>query len=156
MDGSKRGHGGYEPHHPDVDYGVLDTLIGYAVRRAQIRVTQAFDRSLAGEGMTTQRFSALVLISRNPGRKQTELAAIMGIARSGILAIVEALHDQGLVEKRPAPDDARAQALYLTAHGQQRLDGILATVAQHDRDITSTLSSEEARVLKDLLGRVAP
>ncbi|MCI3133324.1 hypothetical protein [Phenylobacterium aquaticum] len=33
----------FQPHRPGVDYGVLDELLGYEVRRAQIRVTEAFD-----------------------------------------------------------------------------------------------------------------
>ncbi len=146
---------GFNPHQPGVDYGVLDALLGYAVRRAQIRITQAFDARLSDAGMTTQRFSALVLIARNPGRKQAELAAIMGIARSGALAIVESLDAQGLVERRPSPDDGRAQALYLTALGERSLPGITAAVVAHDRDIAASLSHDEAALLKSLLEKIA-
>ena len=55
--------GRFEPRRPGVDYGVLDELTGYALRRAQIRMTEAFDARLGPEGITTQRFSALVLIA---------------------------------------------------------------------------------------------
>ncbi len=153
---TRRGQTGFEAHRPGIDYGILDDLTGYAVRRAQIRVTQAFDDKLGGQGMTTQRFSALVLIARNPGVKQTELAAIMGIARSGVLAIVEALDDQGLIQRRPVPGDARAQALHLSPLGEERLPAILAAVADHDREIAASLSAEEIAVLKVLLERIAP
>lgn len=151
----KPASGGFEPHRPEIDYGVLDDLLGYAVRRAQIRVTLAFDAHLGSAEMTTQRFSALVLIARNPGLKQTELASIMGIARSGILAIVEALDRLGLVERRLVSGDARAQALHLTSQGEAALPGIIAAVTNHDREISDRLSQEEVAVLKALLARVA-
>ena len=153
---TRQGHGGFEAHRPGIDYGILDELTGYAVRRAQIRVTQAFDTRLGGAGLTTQRFSALVLIARNPGLKQTELAAIMGIARSGVLAIVEALDAQGLIQRRPVPGDARAQALHLSALGEERLPAILTAVTDHDREIAASLSPDEIAVLKALLARIAP
>ncbi len=156
MRATKRGSGGFEAHRPGIDYGVLDDLTGYAVRRAQIRVTQAFDARLGGAGMTTQRFSALVLIAGNPGVKQTELASIMGIARSGVLAIVEALDAQGLIQRRPVPGDARAQALQLSPAGEERLPGLVAAVADHDREISSALSPDEIAVLRSLLARIAP
>ena len=144
----------FDPHRPGVDYGVLDELVGYGLRRAQIRMTEAFDARLGGQGVTTQRFSALVLIASNPGLKQTELASIMGIARSGALAIVEALSVQGLIERRPAPGDARAQALFLSPAGEVRLPQIVEVVREHDRELVRGFSTAEALVLKALLERL--
>lgn len=144
----------FDPRRPGVDYGVLDELVGYALRRAQIRMTEAFDARLGAEGVTTQRFSALVLIAQNPGLKQTELATIMGIARSGVLAIVDALAGQGLIERRAAPDDGRAQALFLTAHGEARLPQITQQVRDHDRDLTHGFTGAEVEALRALLDRI--
>lgn len=144
----------FDPHRPGVDYGVLDELIGYGLRRAQIRMTEAFDARLGALGVTTQRFSALVLIASNPGLKQTELASIMGIARSGALAIVEALTTQGLIERRPAPGDARAQALFLSPAGEVRLPQIVDMVREHDRELVRGFSAAEAATLKALLERL--
>ena len=146
--------GRFEPRRPGVDYGVLDELTGYALRRAQIRMTEAFDARLGPERITTQRFSALVLINANPGLKQTRLASLMGIARSGVLAIVDALAAQGLIERRPAPGDRRAQALHLTEHGRARLPQILRLVREHDRELTQGFSPEEIAVLRALLERI--
>ena len=144
----------FDPHRPDVDYGVLDELVGYGLRRAQIRMTEAFDARLGGLGVTTQRFSALVLINANPGLKQTRLASLMGIARSGVLAIVDALAAQGLIERRPAPGDRRAQALHLTDQGRARLPQIMRLVREHDRELTQGFSPEEIAVLRALLERI--
>lgn len=144
----------FDPHRPGIEYGVLDELVGYGLRRAQIRMTEAFDAQLGGLGVTTQRFSALVLIASNPGLKQTELASVMGIARSGVLAIVEALSLQGLIERRPAPGDARAQALFLSPLGEERLPQIAQLVREHDRELVRGFSAAEIETLKSLLERI--
>ncbi|CAN7193123.1 MarR family winged helix-turn-helix transcriptional regulator [Phenylobacterium sp. LjRoot164] len=144
----------FEPRRPGVDYGVLDELVGYGLRRAQIRMTEAFDARLGPEGVTTQRFSALALIDANPGLKQTELAAIMGIARSGALAIVDALAAQDLIERRPVPGDGRAHALHLTDHGRTRLPQIVDLVRAHDRDLTEGFTADEVTTLRALLERI--
>lgn len=155
MAGTTSKRRGFQAHRPGVAYGVLDSLAGYTLRRAQLRVTEAFDARLAAEGVTTQRFSALVIISENPGLKQTELAEILGVARSGAMAIVDALEARALIERRPAPDDARAQALFLSAEGQRRLPAIIAEVKDHDVEILAQLSEAEVETLKRLLERVA-
>ncbi len=144
----------FDPHRPGIEYGVLDELVGYGLRRAQIRMTEAFDAQLGGLGVTTQRFSALVLIASNPGLKQTELAGVMGIARSGVLAIVEALSLQGLIERRPAPGDARAQALFLSPLGEEKLPKIVQLVREHDRELVRGFSAAEIETLKSLLERI--
>lgn len=144
----------FDPHRPGIEYGVLDELVGYGLRRAQIRMTEAFDAQLGGLGVTTQRFSALVLIASNPGLKQTELAGVMGIARSGVLAIVEALSLQGLIERRPVPGDARAQALFLSPLGEEKLPRIVQLVREHDRELVRGFSAAEIETLKSLLERI--
>jgi len=146
----------YRPRCHGIDYGVLDDLTGFSVRRTQLVITDAFDRAMAGTGLTTQRFSALILISRNPGLKQTELARIMGIARSGMLAIVEALAELDLIEQRPSPSDRRAQALHLSAAGRQRLPGLIARVRDHDARVTEALSGAEIGRLTGLLIKLWP
>ena len=64
----------FVPKVPGIDYGILDSLLGYAVRRAQIQLYEDFIPSLAPWGITPPRFSAMVIVSRNPGLKLTQLA----------------------------------------------------------------------------------
>jgi DNA-binding MarR family transcriptional regulator len=154
----------FRPHVPGIAYGVLDQLTGYAIRRAQLQITEAFDASfdlegadgkaLEGQGMTTQRFSALVLIGANPGIRQTDLAEVLGIARSGALAILGALEAQGLVERRTIAADQRSHGLFLSRLGQTRLPRLVALVQAHDREVTSALTPAEQAQLKGLLSRI--
>lgn len=144
----------FEPHLPNVDYGVLDSLIGYAIRRAQIRVYEDFVASLAAWNITPPRFSALQIIARNPDLKLTDLAQILGIARSGAVLLVDALEAMGLVARVPSPTDRRAFGLALTAAGRKTLKEVTDAVCAHDARIAAGLSAEEQRVLKGLLDRL--
>ena len=49
-----------------VDYGALTQFIGYALRRAQIRLYEDFYRSVKGSGVSPALFSALLLVERRP------------------------------------------------------------------------------------------
>ncbi|CAG2160887.1 MarR family winged helix-turn-helix transcriptional regulator [Cupriavidus numazuensis] len=148
--------GGFDPHVPDIDYGVLDSLIGYAIRRAQIRIYEDFVASLAQWQITPPRFAALVIISRNPKLKLTELAHILGIARSGAVLLVDALQEMNLVARRPAPGDRRAYSLVLTPAGKRTLAAAKQAVIAHDAHVASALTEQEQATLKSLLARLAP
>lgn len=146
--------GHFEPHVPHIDYGVLDSLIGYAIRRAQIRIYEDFVASLATWHITPPRFSALQIIARNPDLKLTDLARILGIARSGAVPLVDALESMALVERLPAATDRRAYRLALTDTGRRTLKAATAAVRAHDARIATHLSADEQQVLRGLLEKL--
>ena len=143
--------GPVEPHAPGVDCGVLDTLVGYSVRRAQMAIHDDFVLALAPWHMTPQRFSALTIISRNANLKLTQLAHILGIARSGAVLLVDALAAMGYVERRPSPQDRRAYGLALTPKGVVDLRAITEAVHEHDRRIAACMSADDLHQLTRLL-----
>jgi len=144
----------YRPEVPGIDYGVLARLGGFAVRRAQLVITEAFDADMQAYGLTTQRFSALVLIACNPGIRQTDLAGILGIARSGVVVLVAALEEAGLVQRSSVDGDRRAAALRVTRSGESRLPEIIARVEAHDAAMFGTFSGAQVEQLADLLRRI--
>lgn len=148
-------HDHFDPHVPGVDYGVLDGLIGYALRRAQLHLYEDFVESLAPWGITPPRFAALVIIAHNPDLKLTDLARILGVARSGAVTLIDALSAPGYVARHASRSDKRAFRLALTAKGKRALVEITQAVEQHDRRIVSMLSESEQRQLMELLRRMA-
>lgn len=136
-----------------IDYDVLDELIGYAVRRAQLSIYDDFAATLGVEGITPQRFSSLVIIGGNPGISQTRLAEVMGIARSGVVSIIDNFEQDGLVERQDS-GDRRSYRLRLTTHGQRQLKKYKTAVRQHDERVARQLSAEERQQLRGLLGKL--
>lgn len=145
----------FNPHVPGIDYGVLDSLVGYGVRRAQLALNDLFIQSLAPWNITPPRFSALVIVSRNPGLKLTQLAKVLGIARSGAVMLVDALEDLGYVERLDVPEDRRAFGLALTAKGQADLVAITQAVVRQDQLAARPLGSAGSEQLLAMLQQLA-
>lgn len=139
---------------PGVDYGLLDGLLGYALRRAQNALYLDFYRATAEWDVSPQRFAALVLIARNPGLRQGLLGQAMGLHRSGALRLTDWLTAKGWAERRDTPGDARAWGLHLTSAGRRRLAQLQQAVAEHDRTLAAALGDQGA-ALKAGLERLA-
>src|SRR5690554_3048585 len=139
---------------PGVDYGVLQQLLGYCMRRAQIRIYQDFLDTMAPWSITPPRFSALTLIRHNTDMKLTDLARAMGIARSGAVEVVNSLEKLGYVRRSASPTDRRAYALVLTREGDEVLDEVTALIREHDARVSARLSDEETTQLGALLDRL--
>lgn len=136
---------------PGVDYGPLNDLIGYCLRRAQIRIYQDFLDVMEPWNITPPRFSAMTLIRHNAGMKLTELAKAMGIARSGAVEVVNSLEKLGYVRRGDSPGDRRAFALALTLKGTRVLDEVTILVKQHDAKVSTALTADEQVTLRRLL-----
>jgi DNA-binding MarR family transcriptional regulator len=146
---------GFEPHVAGVDYGTLDDLVGYAMRRAQLHMYEDFYRTLAPWRISPQRYSALTVVALNPGLRLTQLGHILGIAGSGTVMVVRALEALDYVERRAAEGDARAHALHVTAAGRRALRQIDAAVREQDARMTAVLSADERQALVRMLSRLA-
>jgi DNA-binding MarR family transcriptional regulator len=135
-------------------FGLLPDLIGYYLRRAQAAVFQDFAASMNGADITPGQFGVLALIEANAGLSQTRLSQILGIDRSTLVAVIDKLERQGLVERAARPNDRRSHALKLSRHGQSRFQALARLVRQHEARIARQLSPRERKTLIDLLQRI--
>lgn len=140
---------------PHLDYDVLDDLLGYSLRRAQVAMFLSFHEATRGQPITPPRFTALVLIGANPGLSQSTLGSVLGIARSGAMALADWMVERKLVERRRRPNDGRAWGLHLTAHGERLVQRMRRRVVEEDRHRTAVLSGRERNELLRLLGKLA-
>lgn len=92
-------------------------VIGYRLRRAQLSVFKNFITAFEAFDLRPAEYSVLVLIAKNPGRKQTEFAEVLGIKRANFVTLINRLEKRGLTERRIAVGDRRANALHLTPAG---------------------------------------
>ena len=143
------------PRVPGLDYDVLDELLGYALRRAQVGMFLAFHAATRGLDITPPRFTALVIVGANPGIGQSALGQALGIARSGAMMLTDWMEARGLVERRRRPNDGRAWGVHLTARGEVLLAGMKRKVAAQDRKRAGVLDARERRELLRLLNKLA-
>jgi DNA-binding MarR family transcriptional regulator len=138
-----------------LDYGVLDELLGYQLRRAQVAMFLAFHAATRGEAITPPRFTALVLVGANPGIGQSTLGQVLGIARSGAMMMTDWMEERGLAERRRRPGDGRSWGVHLSARGETLVAAMKRRVLAEDRRRAAVLTLRERRELLRLLGKLA-
>ena len=74
--------------------GELSELLGYSLKRAQLKVFEDFLRCVAPLQLTPAQFSVLLLLDKNPGRNQTEIASTLGILRPNFVAMLDGLESR--------------------------------------------------------------
>jgi DNA-binding MarR family transcriptional regulator len=138
-----------------LQYDVLDELLGFSLRRAQLAMADAFGQATRGAQVTPPRLTALIIVGANPGISQTALGAALGIARSGAMLLTDWAEARGMVERRRPPGDARAWGLHLTRAGERFTQKVKQRVVEHDLNKSRSLTSAERRELLRLLDKLA-
>ena len=120
-------------------------LIGYRLRRAQLSVFQRFLTLFSDLKLRPVEYSVLVLIAANPGRKQTEIAEVLGIKRANFVTLVHGLEERGIVERIASEADKRANALHLTGEGEAFLHRAREMHEKMESDLVGRLGGEKER-----------
>ncbi|BBF92947.1 MarR family winged helix-turn-helix transcriptional regulator [Blastochloris tepida] len=140
---------------PDaLDLSGLNAVVGYALRRAQLAVFEDFIARFATLDLTPAQYSVLLVIGNNPGRKQAEIAAALGIQRPNFVNMLDELERRGLAERLPSATDRRSHALVLTKSGSALLARARAMQDEQERELAQKLGPGGREMLVALLQRL--
>ncbi|MCG6203265.1 MarR family winged helix-turn-helix transcriptional regulator [Rhodopseudomonas sp. HC1] len=136
--------------------GELAGLLGYALKRAQLRVFEDFLHCVAPVQLTPAQFSVLLLLDANPGRNQTEIATTLGILRPNFVAMLDALEGRGLCVRTRSRNDRRSHILMLTDKGRATLARAKKLVeSQHEARLVELIGDDNRTALLAMLAKIA-
>jgi DNA-binding MarR family transcriptional regulator len=136
--------------------GELSELLGYSLKRAQLRIFEDFLRCVAPLQLTPAQFSVLLLLEKNPGRNQTEIANTLGILRPNFVAMLDGLESRDLCTRMRSTNDRRSHVLMLTDKGRSVLARAKKLVAsKHEARLNELLGPANRSALLSMLGRIA-
>jgi DNA-binding MarR family transcriptional regulator len=78
-------------------------------------------RELPVEGLTPSQTSVLLRLDKDGASSTTGLASVEGVRSQSMTATLNALAEQGLIQRDPDPEDGRRQIVTLTAVGHDRV-----------------------------------
>ena len=139
---------------PDLENSDLEELIGYNLKRAYVIVRADFRDALGENGLSARVFAALSLTVEYPNITQSELARLMGIERSGLVAIIDELEQKNFVRRAPVPGDRRVQALVPTKSGRLAYFEAIEIVRAHEKRLFANLSEAERASLLAILKKI--
>ena len=132
----------------------LDELIGYALRRAQLKVFQHLVSRLVAFDLRPAQFTALAIIQQNPGLMQADLARALAIEPPQAVVLLNKLESRGLAVRVRCKPDKRSYGIFLSKAGETLLKQLREVAAQSDLDATAALSAEERQQLIGLLHKI--
>ncbi len=124
---------------------------GHLLRRAQQFADDLYKNEVGASGPTPRQFAVLHTVAADEGLSQTDLVRRTGIDRSTLADMIARLTKKGLLARQRTKDDARANAVRLTAAGKKLLTTSEAKVIKAEEKALSMLpKSQQAGFIKTL------
>jgi DNA-binding MarR family transcriptional regulator len=115
-----------------------------------VRMRQA----LGVTGLSPRHASALVRLARAGATSQQALLEILAVDPSALVAILNDLEGDGLVQRQRDPSDRRRHIVEITEAGRRAVCAVDRAVAEVERDAFGELDDDEVKQLQSLLSRV--
>lgn len=130
---------GIDPEQARLSLGPLGEFVGYALRRAQLSVFEAFARALAEFQLRPSDFGVLIVIDSNAGLRSIDVCNMLGFQKTNFVALIRRLEHRGLVARVAHKIDRRAQTLQLTPAGRRLLQQALKAHIAFERPFQDVL-----------------
>ena len=126
----------------------------FLLARARATGTGHANSRLLGLGLKARSYAVLSLAASGLEPTQRELAEFLSLDASQIVALVDHLEKENLVERRPAPADRRTNVIVATAPGRQKYARARDVARETEEESLSALTMAEREELRRLLSKI--
>jgi DNA-binding MarR family transcriptional regulator len=131
--------------------GPLADHLVYLLKHAWLELSEATGAALRPLGLDGRELAVLIVLDDGTGLSQHEAAQRLGIDRTTMVAMLDALADKGLVARRQDAQDRRRNLVELTAAGRRTLRRGVGLSNDAERRFVEHLGAAEAARLKKAL-----
>jgi DNA-binding MarR family transcriptional regulator len=125
--------------------------LGYLFKHAQLRMAQLNTEALAPYAINGRELAVLLTLADHEPASQQQAAERMGVDRTTMVALLDALEAKGLITRRPQEGDRRRNVVELTGKGRHTLRDATQASDEAERVLLSAITKQEALVLRKLL-----
>jgi DNA-binding MarR family transcriptional regulator len=125
--------------------------LGYLLKHAQLGLAELTAAALEPYRLTGRELAVLTVLSGDEPASQQQAAQRLGVDRTTMVALVDALEGKGLVRRHADAADRRRNVVELTAAGRDTLHQAGEAAAEAERRFLTPLSTPDARRLKAAL-----
>jgi DNA-binding MarR family transcriptional regulator len=126
----------------------MDRRLFFLFTKAQKRLFRNIDAVCEDRlDASVTQLAALMMIARQPGMQQKDLAEALELNKSAITGLVNRMEKNGLLERCAVVSDARAVSLKATSEGLEKMSQLMPLIAQMNEVFSSEFSDEEMTVV---------
>lgn len=125
--------------------------LGFLLKHAELQYAQLTSAALEPVGISPREWAALSCLEEQPGRSQREVAGLLGVDRTTMVALIDQLQAKGLVTRHAQSNDRRKNVVALTKAGQEARRRGAGILDDCERTFLAVLDETGAEQLKNAI-----
>ena len=131
-----------------------EKTIDYVLRATWMAVQKMYNEEADTKGSTMATGFALISIDPEKGTPSTALGPKMGIEATSLSRTLKKMEQQGLIDRRPNPEDGRGVLIHLTAFGKEMREFSKGVVLRFDEAVKDQVSEEDIKTFKKVASTI--
>lgn len=128
--------------------------IGFDVKVTWLAVARMFSPLAIEHGITVTMGFALLNISKEKGTPATKIAPLLGMEPRSLTRLIKKLEEDGLVSRKPDPEDKRSVRIFLTPLGAEKKAIAQAQVVHFNDQVKRSVKEKDLKVFFDVLEKI--
>ncbi len=127
----------------DLIQPMKEVTIDYALRATWQAVARMYNEEAKKFGSTMAVGFTLLSVDPKTGTPSTSLGPKMGMEATSLSRILKRMEEQGLIERKPNPNDGRGVLIHLTDFGLEKRNDSKDVVLQFNETVRAKVSQEK-------------
>ncbi|SIS64058.1 DNA-binding transcriptional regulator, MarR family [Zobellia uliginosa] len=128
-----------------------DITIDYALRATWQAVARMYNEEAKKFDSTMAVGFTLLSVDPKTGTPSTALGPKMGMEATSLSRILKRMEEQGLIERKPNPNDGRGVLIYLTDFGLEKRNDSKNVVLKFNESVRNSLSEEKINTFFEVM-----
>ncbi|WP_117193200.1 MarR family winged helix-turn-helix transcriptional regulator [Rhizobium terrae] len=126
-----------------------------ALTKVSRKIRTAFNQQVTAHGLTYPRARALFRLAKKQNMTQSELACELELEQATMVRLLDRMEENGLIERRPDPNDRRVKLLFLTPYGEEQAAMVRAIAERMRGQIFRDIDPDQLHAALALFGHIS-
>ena len=117
-------------------------------------VQKMYNEEAGTKGSTMATGFALISIDPENGTPSTALGPKMGIEATSLSRTLKKMEEQGLIDRKPNPEDGRGVLIHLTSFGKEMREFSKGVVLRFDEAVQEQICEEDIKIFKKVASTI--
>jgi DNA-binding MarR family transcriptional regulator len=126
-------------------------LICLLLKNTWQKLSRYYNQRLAEYDLTVPKALLLLEITPDSGKNPKALVKELVVENSSMTGLLDRLERQGLIERRPDPNDRRGVLIFLTQRGAVARETIKTLVEELDQKIHEVVAKDDIKTLRRVM-----
>ncbi len=131
-----------------------EETVDFHIKKTWQSIAKMYNEEASKYGATMATGYVLLNVDMEKGTPSTSLGPRMGMESTSLSRILKNMEEQGLIERKPNPEDGRGVLIFLTEFGKEKREDAKKAVVGFNQAIASEIPPQKLTLFFEVINKI--